>query len=96
MVKILICCASGSGTSMLIKLNVERACKKIGLEAKVSHAPISEGKSSARNYDVVMTTLNFVKSFESVKATGTKVIGLQNPMSEPEIIKHLTEAGYVQ
>ncbi len=96
MVKILVCCANGAGTSLMIKMTVEKACKKIGLDAKVSHAPLSEGKSSARNYDVVMTTANFAKMFDSAKAGGVHVCALLNPMSQDEVIKLLKEAGVTE
>ncbi len=95
MVKILVCCANGAGTSLMIKMTVEKACKKVGLTAKVSHAPLSEGKSSAKNYDVVMTTSNFIGMFDGAKAAGVKVCGLKNPMSQDEVIKHLKEQGVV-
>ena len=52
MIKLLVCCASGSGTSMMMKLAAEKACKALGVEAKVSHMPIAEAKSAARNYDI--------------------------------------------
>ncbi|MFI3284809.1 MAG: PTS sugar transporter subunit IIB [Erysipelotrichaceae bacterium] len=96
MIKILICCASGSGTSMMMKITAEKACKKAGVEAKVSHSPISIGKGSAKNYDMVMTTPNFLNSFETAKKAGVKVVGLLNPMSVDEIVKHLTDCGFVE
>lgn len=95
MKKILVCCANGAGTSLMIKMTVEKACKKVGFEAKVTHAPISEGKGTARNYDIVITTSNFSKMFDSAKDHGTIVIPLLNPMSQDEVIKHFKENGLV-
>ena len=54
MIKILICCASGSGTSQLMAITAQKACKSAGVEANVKHCPIAEGKSSARNYDLCL------------------------------------------
>lgn len=96
MVKILICCASGSGTSMLMKMTVEKACKAVGLEAKVSHAPVAEGKSSAHQYDLVLTSPNFLKNFEAAAKSGVKVAAQKNPMSEAEVKEHLKETGFIK
>ena len=95
-VKILICCASGSGTSMLMKLTVERACKAAGLKASVYHCPIAEGKSSAKQYDLVLTSPNFLNMFDAAKAAGVKVCGLKNPLSDGEVLERLKESGFVE
>lgn len=90
MIKILVCCASGSGTSMLTKLTAEKACKAIGVEASVSHAPVAEGKSSARSYDLIITSPAFLKNFEN---TGVKVATIKNPLSQPEIEAAIKNSG---
>lgn len=96
MIKILICCASGSGTSMLMKLTVEKACKASGLDAKVTHSPIAEGKSAATQYDLVFTSPNFLNMFDSAKAAGIKVCPLKNPLLDAEVKQHLQECGFVK
>lgn len=96
MIKILICCASGSGTSMLMKLTTEKACKAAGVEATVHHCPLAEGKSTARSYDLVLTSPNFLKMFDSAKEAGIKVCGLKNPLSEAEVKQHLIESGFAK
>ncbi len=90
MLKILVSCASGSGTSMMMKIAAEKACKSLGVEAKVDHAPIAEAKSSARNYDIVITSPAFAKTFDSLKGT-TKVGLVKNPLSQAEYEKVLKE-----
>ena len=77
MIKILICCASGSGTSQLMAITAQKACKSAGVEANVKHCPIAEGKSSARNYDLVLTSPAFIKMFDSAKAAGVNVYPLK-------------------
>lgn len=94
MIKILVSCASGSGTSMMMMLTAEKACKALGIEAKVSHAPIAEAKSAAKNYDIVITSPAFAKTFESVQ-NGTKVGLVKNPLSQAEYEKVLRENGLV-
>lgn len=91
--RILVCCGNGAGTSMMIKLNVEKALKKLGLEAQeIYHCAVSEGKSAASRYDIVLCSNNFVPMFEDAKKHGVKVVGLRNVMSMPEIEKGLEEA----
>jgi PTS system ascorbate-specific IIB component len=95
MIKVLICCASGSGTSMMMKLTAEKACKELGIDAKVSHAPVSEAKSSARNFDIVITSPAFVKTFDSVK-DHVKIAAVKNPLSQQEFVKAFQESGLVE
>ncbi len=85
MIKVMVSCANGAGSSLMIKLKVEKIFKEMGIEASIHHCPISEGKNSAYNYDVVFTALNFVTAFDGAKSKGVKVIGIKNIMSEPEI-----------
>ena len=62
--KLLVCCGNGAGTSMMIKLNVEKVAKKMGLDvAEIRHCAVSEGKSAAGQYDVVLCSKNFVTMF---------------------------------
>ena len=43
--KLLVCCGNGAGTSMMIKLNVEKVAKKMGLDVQeIHHCAVSEGK----------------------------------------------------
>lgn len=45
--KLLVCCGNGAGTSMMIKLNVEKVTKKMGLGIQeIRHCAVSEGKSA--------------------------------------------------
>lgn len=42
--KLLVCCGNGAGTSMMIKLNVEKVAKKMGLDVQeIHHCAVSEG-----------------------------------------------------
>lgn len=84
--KLLVCCGNGAGTSMMIKLNVEKVAKKMGLEVQeIHHCAISEGKSCARQYDVVLCSKNFAPMFEDAAKSGTKIVPLRNVMSAKEI-----------
>lgn len=91
--KILVCCGNGAGTSMMIKLNVEKAVKKLGLDVQqIHHCAVSEGKSAASQFDIVLCSKNFVPLFQDAQKRGTKIVGLKNVMSAKEIEEGLTTA----
>lgn len=92
--KLLVCCGNGAGTSMMIKLNVEKVIKKMGIDVQsIYHCAISEGKSLALQYDVVLCSKNFVPMFKQAEEKGTKIVGLKNVMSAKEIEEGLIAAG---
>ena len=92
--KLLVCCGNGAGTSMMIKLNVEKVIKKMGIDVQsIYHCAISEGKSLASQYDVVLCSKNFVPMFKQPEEKGTKIVGLKNVMSAKEIEEGLIAAG---
>lgn len=84
--RVLVACGNGSGTSLMIRRTVEKAFKAKNVRiTNIHHCAISEGKSTAKNFDVVFTPANFVKMFDQAAAKGVKVIGVRNPMSQKEI-----------
>ena len=92
--KLLVCCGNGAGTSMMIKLNVEKVIKKMGIDVQsIYHCAISEGKPLASQYDVVLCSKNFVPMFKQAEEKGTKIVGLKNVMSAKEIEEGLIAAG---
>lgn len=96
MIKILVSCANGAGTSLMMKMRVEKACKDLGVAvSQIHHCSISEGKSAASQYDVVFCPLNFVNMFEDAKKKGVKVCGMKNVLSDKEAQALLKEAGIV-
>ena len=95
--KILVACANGAGTSLMMMMAVERATKRLGMNvANIHHCAISEAVSSARQYDIVFAPLNFVNMYDSAKAAGVAVIGLRNVLSDAEVEEKLKEAGLVE
>ncbi len=91
--KLLVCCGNGAGTSMMIKLNVEKVAKKMGLDVQeIRHCAVSEGKSAASGYDIVLCSKNFVNMFADAEKRGTKIVGLKNVMSAKEIEEGLVAA----
>ncbi|QIL46822.1 PTS sugar transporter subunit IIB [Vagococcus coleopterorum] len=86
--RVLVSCANGSGTSLMMKKTVEKALVKMGFNiTQIHHCPISEGKSTAASYDVVFTPLNFVEMFKNAEKKGIAILGVKNVLSEKEIIE---------
>jgi PTS system ascorbate-specific IIB component len=84
--RVLVSCANGSGTSLMMLRSVEKALKSLNIDVTQSnHCSISEGKSSAGQYDAVFTPLNFFNMFDDVKKKGITVVGVKNVLSVEEI-----------
>ena len=95
--RILVSCANGSGTSLMMMRSVEKAMKKLNIPiTKIHHCAISEGKSSAGQYDVVFTPVNFLNMFTQAEKKGVTVIGIKNVMSVKEISEKFAETKWYQ
>lgn len=94
MVDILACCANGVGTSVMMGMTLDKVIRRQGYQVgKCGHTTISEGRTIAEDYDIVLCPLSFVPMFEKAAAQGVRVIGLRNVMSETEMTKRLESCG---
>lgn len=92
--KILVACANGAGTSLMMKMTAERVTKKLGMDvAEIHHCALSEGVSSARQYDVVFSPANFKSMYDEAEKSGVTVIGLRNVLSDKEMEESLVSSG---
>jgi PTS system ascorbate-specific IIB component len=90
--KVLVSCANGSGTSLMMKRSVEKALKQLNIPiTKIHHCAISEGKSTANQYDAVFVPLNFLQMFDDAKAKGITVVGVKNVMNAKEIAQRIED-----
>lgn len=84
--KVMCACANGSGTSLMLSRTVTKTMKDLGFKITQSdHTSVSEARGTARNYDVVFTSLPFVGMFKDVEDRGGIVIGIKNVMSKKEV-----------
>ena len=90
MLKVLAACGNGMGSSLIIKMKIEKVLKDMGLKCEVHHASVGQAKSDAKNFDLVLVSQAFVKEF--VVTEKTKVVGLVNLLSEQEIKDKVSEA----
>ncbi|MDE3283737.1 PTS sugar transporter subunit IIB [Lacticaseibacillus parahuelsenbergensis] len=89
---ILVSCANGSGTSLMMMRSVQKAFKRLNIPiSKIEHTNLAEGKSTAKQYDMVFTTTNFVDMFKDAKDKGVQVIGVKNVMSDKEVEQRVRE-----
>ena len=92
----LVCCANGAGTSLMMKMTMQKVLTKLGVKpGRIPHCAISEGKSCASQFDVVFTTANFADMMKAAEEKGTVVLGLKNVMSAVEMEEALRNAGLV-
>lgn len=90
MLKVLAACGNGMGSSLIIKMKIEKVLKDMGLEYQIHHCSVGQAASEARNFDIILVSQAFVKDF--VNKGNAKVIGLVNLLSEEEIKTKLQEA----
>ena len=73
--------------------SAEKVMKELKVPiTKIHHCAISEGKSSATQYDVVFTPVNFLNMFTQAEKKGVTVIGIKNVMSAKEIGEKFAES----
>lgn len=91
MIKVLVACGCGMGSSQLIKMNCSKVLNHMGVEHTIYHTSIDEAKSIAHDYQLIVVGENFVKSFQPKE--GTMIIGLKNLMNKKELETKLQESG---
>ncbi len=92
MIKIVVACGSGMGSSQIIKMKVSKVLKKLNIAADIHHTNIGEAKSTAVNYHAVICPENLADTFNAAKDKGVKIIPLKNLLDEKEIERKITEA----
>ena len=89
--KVLAACGSGMGSSQIIKMKITNVFKKLNIPLEIHHCAVSEAKTLATNYDVVVCSNSLLDVFKNVDQSKTKIIGLKNLLSEKEIEEKVRE-----
>jgi len=63
MLKVLAACGNGMGSSLIIKMKIEKVLKDMGLQCEVHHASVGQAKTDAKNFDLVLVSEVFIKEF---------------------------------
>ena len=90
--KVLAACGSGMGSSQIIKMKLTNVFRKLNIPLEVHHCAIAEAKSLAKGYDVVICSKALIDVFDGLDLPNTKIVGLQNLLSEKEMTEKISEA----
>ena len=64
--KIIAVCGMGIGTSILLKMNTEKALDQVGMSGDVDAADISAAKGAASSADLVLTSAELAEELEGL------------------------------
>lgn len=96
MLKVLVSCANGTGTSLMMKITAENSLKSLEIKDFDIHTCALSGcEHTATNYDLIFCPVNFMDVFKDAMNKGVKVIGIKNILSEDEFKQKLKESGYL-
>ncbi|MBD8704027.1 PTS sugar transporter subunit IIB [Frigoribacterium sp. CFBP9039] len=87
--KIITVCGMGIGTSVLLKMNAEKALRALDVDADVEAADIGTARGAARTAQIVLTSADLVEELGEVPS---KVIVIDNFTSVAEIQAKLQES----
>jgi PTS system ascorbate-specific IIB component len=73
--KIITVCGMGIGTSVLLKMNAEKALRALDIDADVEAADIGTARGAARTAELVLTSEDLVEELGQVPA---KVVVIDN------------------
>ena len=85
--KIVAVCGMGIGTSVLLKMNAEKALRNLGKDADVEAADIGTARGAARTAQIVLTSAELAPEIGDVPA---EVVVIDNFMDVAEITEKLT------
>lgn len=87
--KILAVCGMGLGSSLILRMQVEKAAKALGIKADVELADITTAKALAPKADIIVTSKELAARIGEVKA---KMVLISNYMDLNEMTEKLREA----
>lgn len=87
--KIIAVCGMGIGTSILLKMNTDKACAQLGIDADVDAADIGTAKGAASSADLVLTSEELASELEGLSVP---VRVIDNFMDVDEIVAAISSA----
>jgi PTS system ascorbate-specific IIB component len=87
--KIVAVCGMGIGTSVILKMNTEKALRRLGLDGDVEIADIGTARGAAAGADIVVTSQELADELGGLRCP---VVVIQNFMSVDEISDKLSAA----
>ncbi len=87
--KIVAVCGMGIGTSVLLKINAEKALKLLDIEATVDAADVATVRKVSFNAQIILTTPDLVDELQGLPA---EIIPIQHVFDLEEISNKLSKA----
>jgi PTS system ascorbate-specific IIB component len=87
--KILAVCGMGLGSALLLRMLVEKALKKLNIDADVTVADISTARGAGSDADIIVTSAELAEQLGSVKG---KIITIKNYVDVNEMTEKLSKA----
>lgn len=87
--KILAVCGMGLGSALLLRMLVEKAAKKLNLDADITVADISTARGAGVDADIIVTSAELAEQLGSVKG---KIITIKNYVDVNEMTEKLSKA----
>ncbi|QJB71147.1 PTS sugar transporter subunit IIB [Mycoplasma sp. 1654_15] len=88
--KVIAACGNGMGTSMIIKLKVQKILKELNIPADVDALSMGQSKGMTNSVDIIISSKHLTSEF--VQNQRAKIVGVTNLMDENEIRQALKEA----
>lgn len=86
--KIVAICGCGMGSSVILRMNAEKALKELNVKAKVEVADATTGKGAARDADLILISKELASLFKDLNKP---VIQLSNFVDNKEIKNKLQQ-----
>ncbi len=86
--KILAVCGFGVGSSMILKMTIQKAIRELGVDAQVVHTDISDAAS--HKPDVIFTSKEFVNDLE--RRTNANLYAIKTYSNLEEVKSQLQRA----
>lgn len=87
--KILAICGMGLGSSMILKITLEKVIRNLGIDAVVDVTDINAGRSQAEMADIVVTSAELAERIGGVKA---QIITVKDYFDVNEMTEKLKQA----
>ena len=87
--RIITVCGMGIGTSVLLKMNAEKALRALDVDADVEAADIGTARGAARTAELVLTSEDLVEELGQVPA---KVVVIDNFTNVAEIQQKIQDS----
>jgi PTS system ascorbate-specific IIB component len=86
---ILAVCGMGLGSALLLRMLVEKAVKKLNLDAQVTIADISTARGAGTDADIIVTSAELEERLGTVQG---KIITIKNYIDVDEMTEKLSRA----